>query len=290
MRRIVNVGRYGLQALSLPFGLPLLVTAALSSSFAQVPASDNAAANLPSGPGRDVFVQACSKCHSVGTSTGKRRTPQEWRAVIQEMIGRGAQIDSSQAATIQEYLVANFSVSPSPLTAAPADTNEPTPVFYQRPTGPNQWPAYGGGNANQNYSPLTQITPQNVSGLKQAWVYHYGAGQIQEGDQGIDYRFEITPLLIGDVMYISTPCSPAKPDLKSSITALEPETGKVIWKWESPLNIHGRGIAYWPGDANTAPRLIFATDGGLIMAIDVTTGKPAKGFGRGGQIDAYVGV
>jgi quinoprotein glucose dehydrogenase len=206
------------------------------------------------------------------------------------MIGRGAQIDSSQSAMIQKYLSQNFPSEGSEFTAEIPFSNEPAPALYPRPTGPSQWPAYGGGNANQNYSPLTQITPQNVSQLKPAWTYHYGAGEINQGDQGIDYRFEATPLIIGDVMYISTPSSPAKPDLKSSITAIEPETGKVIWKWECPLNIHGRGVAYWPGDANTAPRLIFATDQGMIMAVDVTTGKPARGFGRHGEIDAYIGV
>jgi quinoprotein glucose dehydrogenase len=56
------------------------------------------------------------------------------------------------------------------------------------------------------------------------------------------------------------------------------------------VDIHGRGLAYWPGDKTTAPRLIFGTDAGMITAVDVTTGRPAKGFGRNGQIDAYIGV
>jgi glucose dehydrogenase len=285
-------GFYGYTTIAFLVVSPLLLVAmALSDSFAQAPAPDAGVANLPPGPGRDVFVKSCSQCHALGMSTGKHRPPEEWRAIIQEMIGRGAQLDADQSATIQKYLAANFSAPASPLTEEIAgSSNQPAPVLYPRPQGPNQWPAYGGGNANINYSQLTQITPQNVSELKQAWVYHYGAGKLQQGDQGLDYRFEVTPLIIGGVMYLSTPSSPAKPDLKSSIAAIEPETGRLIWKWESPLNIHGRGVAYWPGDANTAPRLIFASDGGLIMAVDVTTGKLARGFGRGGRIDAYEGV
>ncbi len=52
-----------------------------------------------------------------------------------------------------------------------------TPAKYPRPMGANQWPAYGGGGANQNfYSPLTKITPRNVRTLKHAWTYRYGAG------------------------------------------------------------------------------------------------------------------
>ncbi len=161
---------------------------------------------------------------------------------------------------------------------------------YSRPQGDNQWPAYGGGNANQNFSPLAQITPRNVTRLRPAWTYRFGAGQSDQGDQGLDSRFQVTPLIIGGIMYISTPTTPLKPELKSSIVALRPETGEVIWKFESPANIHGRGLAYWPGDAQTAPRLFFGVDGGLLLAVDVTTGQLARGFGRRGQIDAYVGV
>ena len=170
---------------------------------------------------------------------------------------------------------------------SPAAANE---ARFPRPAGVNQWPAYGGGNANQNFSTLTQITPANVSKLKQAWVYRYGAGKANNGDEGIDFRFEVTPLIIGGVMYISTPKAPRNPSLNATVTAIKPETGEVLWKYESPLNIHGRGVAYWPGDATTAPRIIVATDQGYLTAIDVTTGKPAEGFGRNGVVDAYVGV
>jgi quinoprotein glucose dehydrogenase len=262
-------------------------SAILSSSVAQVDM------NLPAGPGRDTVAASCSQCHSLGLAVGKRHTPEEWSAVIQQMIGQGAQIDAQQANEIRDYLATHFGASGGAFVPPPPPAEPVSARTYPRPSGPNQWPAYGGGNANQNFSPLTQITPQNVSRLKQAWVYRYGAGQTPVGDQGLDFRFEVTPLIIGGVMYLSTPAapsSPSNPNLKSSITALRPETGEVIWKFESPLNIHGRGLAYWPGDTMTAPRLIFGTDKGMIMAVDVTTGQLARDFGRNGQIDAYIGV
>ena len=37
----------------------------------------------------------------------------------------------------------------------------------------DQWPGY---QNNSNFSPLTQITPANVSKLTEAWTFHYGAG------------------------------------------------------------------------------------------------------------------
>ena len=278
----------------------ILATAAIACGGASVlwaqpasPPTTTALGQLPSGPDRDLFVSTCTACHAVGLAVGKRRTPEEWHDVVQKMVQLGATGSAQDLAKVEAYLAGNFSIQPQSSAAAspPASgSRAPTVQRFPRPSGPNQWPAYGGGGANLNYSDLAQITRANVAKLKPAWVYHYGAGRSTNGDEGLDYRFEITPLLIGGVMYITSPASPRNPNLKASVTALKPETGEVIWKYESPLNIHGRGLAYWPGDGKTAPRVIFGTDQGYIMAVDVTTGQLATGFGRNGQIDAYVGV
>lgn len=154
----------------------------------------------------------------------------------------------------------------------------------------DQWPSYGQNHGASNFSPLTQINPANVAKLKPAWTYHYGAGQSDLGDMGLDYRFEVQPLIVNGVMYFSTPTSTRVKNLKSTVTALVPETGKVLWKYEAPRNIHGRGLAYWPGDGKTGPRVYFATDKGYLMAVDIKTGKLAENFGAKGEVDAYVGV
>jgi glucose dehydrogenase len=165
-----------------------------------------------------------------------------------------------------------------------------TSALAADPPTNSQWPSYGQNTGGTNYSPLKQITAQNVSKLTKAWTYNFGAGVVPVRDQGLDYRWEVQPLLINGVMYISTPTSPKTPTLKSSITALVPETGKVLWKYESPLNIHGRGLAYWPGDATHGGRLYFGTDKGYFSAVDIKTGKLATDFGANGTLDAYIGV
>src|SRR6187431_576568 len=151
----------------------------------------------------------------------------------------------------------------------------------------NQWPNY---QHNSNYSPLTGITPENVKNLTTAWTFNYGAGSSPAGNLGLDYRFEVQPLLIGGVMYFSTPASPGDPNFKSTITALEPETGKVVWQYTTPQRVHGRGLAYWPGNGTVGPRLYFAMDKGYLMSVDMKTGQPAQGFGDNGQIDVYISV
>ena len=152
---------------------------------------------------------------------------------------------------------------------------------------PDQWP---NSQANSNFSPLTQITPENVSRLTQAWSFSYGAGSQPAGSLGLDFRFEIQPLLIGGVMYVSTPGSPSKPDLKSTVTAIEPETGKVLWQHTSERNIHGRGLAYWKGSGTVGGRLYFATDKAYLVALDLKTGEVASGFGNKGEVDLFSGV
>jgi glucose dehydrogenase len=150
------------------------------------------------------------------------------------------------------------------------------------------WPAV---QHNSNYSPLTQITPANVARLRQAWTFNYGAGSLQTGAfVPLDYRFEIQPLIVGGVMYISTPGSPRDPGLQSTVTALEPETGKVIWQYRSPRRIHGRGLAYWPGTGAVGPRLYVATTQGYLVALNLRTGEPATSFGNRGELDVYSGV
>jgi quinoprotein glucose dehydrogenase len=150
-----------------------------------------------------------------------------------------------------------------------------------------QWTSY---QNRSNFSPLTQITPDNVSKLTEAWTFHYGGGSAPAGSLGLDYRFEAQPLLIGGVMYVSTPGSPRDPKLQSTISAIEPETGKVLWQYHSTLNIHGRGLAYWPGTTTAGPRLYFAADKGYLMALDLKTHELAQDFGSKGTVDAYIGV
>lgn len=250
------------------------------------------ALRLAEGPGKDVVAKYCGTCHGLGNVVSKGRPADEWQQLMAKMKTLGLVMPDADYALAESYLAANYGPARSAVAAGPVATGgvAATAARYPRPSGASQWPAYGGGGANTNYSALPQITAANVGRLKPAWTYRYGTGPSSAGDQGLDFRFEGTPLLIGGVMYISTPASPLKPELKAAVVALRPESGEVLWKYESPLNIHGRGLAYWPGDEQTAPRLIFATDKGYLVALDMTTGQPAKGFGRDGSIDAYIGV
>jgi len=130
------------------------------------------------------------------------------------------------------------------------------------------WPVYGHDPSGTRYSTLKQINTGNVSKLQRAWTFHSG-GRASES----------SPIMVGGVLYLTSP---------TGIYALEPETGKEIWKYEAK-NVTRRGLTFWPGDKGTHAR-IFAGVGSKMVAIDVTTGKPAPGFGDEGLIDLKRGV
>lgn len=80
---------------------------------------------------------------------------------------------------------------------------------------PAAWIAYGGEPGGRRWSPLAQIDRDNVVQLAPAWSVHTRDLTHPAGDQGPrtgcakchagDTRFEATPLVVDDVLYVSTP-------------------------------------------------------------------------------------
>ena len=177
------------------------------------------------------------------------------------------------------------------------------------------WPTYGHDAGGARYSPLKQITPENVKDLKVAWVYHMKPANApdimpQQGPPGgrpggpppgapdnataqaraegvrpprRPSRFlgsEVTPIVAGGLMYISTPYS--------RVVALDPATGKEVWAYTTPANSGVpslRGVEYWPGDGTHAAEILFGTRDGLLIALDAKTGKGVSTFGTDGVLD-----
>jgi len=147
--------------------------------------------------------------------------------------------------------------------------------------GQTDWPTYGHDAGATRYSPLKQINTKNVSDLQLAWTYdtETNAG---DGSPRRASLSETTPLVVGNVMYMSTPYN--------RVVALEPETGKEIWKYRSPGTPAYRGIAYWPGDSKFPPQIVFGTTDGLLISLNAKTGQPVPGFGKEGIVNLREGV
>lgn len=162
----------------------------------------------------------------------------------------------------------------------------------------SDWPTYGHDKGGQRFSPLKQITPANVAQLAPAWIYHMKpateaapiATTAETAQRAAEAagparrqrtRFagsQVTPLIVGGRMYITTPYN--------RVVALDPATGKELWV--APVAGPGqpsiRGLEYWPGDDAVAPRLFFGTRDGRLIALDAADGKPSAGFGDGGTV------
>lgn len=167
-------------------------------------------------------------------------------------------------------------VGPSQPADAPADED---------------WAAYGRDNSATRYSPLAQITRENVAQLERAWVYRTGDMPI-EGKR--KWGAETTPLKIGGSVYL---CS-----AMNKLIALDAATGEEKWRYDPkvgkeyiPYTAACRGVAYYevPDLAENAPckrRLLEGTLDARLIAVDARDGRPCAGFGENGQVDLTVGM
>lgn len=176
--------------------------------------------------------------------------------------------------------------APSPAAAPPpAEFTMSDPSLQT--TGAD-WPAYGATYAARRYSPLTQITPENVTQLERAWLYH--TGDTPEEDFGA----ETTPIKIGDTVYL---CSS-----RNIIIALDASTGRERWRHDPrvsdeniPYTAACRGVAYYAAPSTDAAgecqeRIIEGTLDGRLIAVDASTGERCSGFGENGEVSITDGM
>jgi glucose dehydrogenase len=135
--------------------------------------------------------------------------------------------------------------------------------------GGQDWPSHHGDIAGQRHSALKQITAANVATLKKAWTFDTQVSPLQT-----------TPIVAAGVMYLTA---------GRNVFAVEPESGRQVWKYTAAAPVSRRGVAYWPGDGTVAPRL-FTGAGDHLIAIDAKSGQLAASFGDGGGVDLKASV
>lgn len=155
------------------------------------------------------------------------------------------------------------------------------PALAVAQSGDGEWPNYHRDLASTRYSPLAQITRDNVAKLTTAWTW--------KPDSSVrppEYKNESTPLMVGGVLYFTT-------GLHRSVVAVDAATGAEKWQWHwdepaarfrnAPRLGAGRGVAYWT-DGRDA-RIFSVTPGFHLVALDAKTGKPVESFGNAGIVD-----
>lgn len=138
--------------------------------------------------------------------------------------------------------------------------------------GTREWQEYLGGPERNHYSPLDQITKENVSQLKIAWEYHTkDSGQIQ-----------CNPIIVNGVLYGMT--ATTRP------FALDAATGREIWKGDKDTidsYSTSRGVTYW--ESGDDKRILY-TKGAWLYALDARTGKAINTFGENGRTSMKAGL
>ncbi|PCI77358.1 MAG: PQQ-dependent dehydrogenase, methanol/ethanol family [SAR86 cluster bacterium] len=124
------------------------------------------------------------------------------------------------------------------------------------------WLSYSGGYKSQRFSPLSQINTLNVDQLKVMWAY-----QMQPtGISGAALQ-ETTPLVAGDVMYIT--------ESPSSVTALDTHTGRMLWHFVPDITNDVLNIGFPRinrGVALLDDKVYVATLDARLFALDAATG------------------
>ena len=126
---------------------------------------------------------------------------------------------------------------------------------------PERWLTYSGDYTGKRHSPLKQITPQNVAGLKHEWTFQTGTTTRGRG-------FEATPLLYDGVLYVS--------GSNNLAWALDARTGRPFWSYRRDLPsdlTYGAQAPVTRGFAILDHRLFMVTLDAHLLAFDRASGR-----------------
>jgi quinoprotein glucose dehydrogenase len=151
------------------------------------------------------------------------------------------------------------------------------------------WEHWGGDRGGTRFSPLTQITRNNVGNLVRAWEFRTGDLDTRAPAVMARTKFEATPLLIEDSLIF---CSPF-----NEVIAVDPGSGAQKWRYDPKISTNQRpgnryvcrGVAYWVDDqaaenAACRARVFMGTNDVRVIALDARTGIPCGDFGANGEI------
>lgn len=69
----------------------------------------NTSASLPDGEGKALILATCVQCHNLSYVAGRRKTPQQWKHTVEDMVARGAQLTVVETEIMTNYLAQHMS-------------------------------------------------------------------------------------------------------------------------------------------------------------------------------------
>lgn len=230
------------------------------------------------GVPRGAYAAAATGIVALGASVMALTSVRETTLVAQETLTPPAVQTPAQPANAE-----------APPAATEQTSTEAQVQYAALETGVD-WPAYGGDHKATRYSPLDQITPENVADLEQIWEFR--TGDLPEGDEA--FGNQNTPVKVGDRLYL---CSAL-----NKITALDAATGTQFWTYDPQVSVDAigynascRGLVYFEdttaaaGDL-CATRVVNLTHDARMIALDTETGQLCPDFGNGGIVNLMEGI
>ena len=157
-------------------------------------------------------------------------------------------------------------------------------VFAQTGTPNGEWRYFAGDAGSTKYSPLDQVSRENVTQLDIAWRW-----SARNFGPRVDFYYSATPLMVGGVLYTTA-------GTRRDVVAIDAATGETLWMYRLEEGARaekgpayskaGRGVAYWTDGKEE--RIIRVTQGYRLVALDAKTGKPVRAFGKEGMVDLYL--
>ncbi|MCA6110305.1 pyrroloquinoline quinone-dependent dehydrogenase [Bradyrhizobium cenepequi] len=157
------------------------------------------------------------------------------------------------------------------------------------------WEHWGGDRGGSRFSPLKEITPDNVANLIRAWEFRTGDLDRRAPEVMRRTKFQATPLFVEDSLVF---CSPF-----NEVIALDPGTGTQKWRFDPDIGTRQRpanryvcrGVAYWiddraPVGAVCRSRIFMGTNDARLIALDAKSGIPCADFGNGGEVRLDIGM
>ena len=157
------------------------------------------------------------------------------------------------------------------------------------------WPDYGGNKGGLGWSPLRQISRENVDSLELAWVHH--SGDVSDGSGEVTRTsFQARPIVPNGTLYYCTGFN--------RVIALDPETGQERWSFDpelrakrlsGPYPLTCRGVSWWKDSDASEPgacreRIFTGTIDSELIALDAGTGLPCRDFGQAGRVALREGI
>ncbi len=157
------------------------------------------------------------------------------------------------------------SLTTAPGTAPPVVQDVTYERILDARSEPQNWLTYYGAYDGQRYSPLDQITTENVVRMTPAWVFSFSPVGLHSGKS--TYSFEAAPIVVDGIMFVS--------GWDGWVWALDAATGAQLWQYRhaSPFDVSlccgnvNRGVAVAEG------KVFMTTLNAHIIALDAETGR-----------------